>query len=291
MYRLFIVLLIAFSSFFVSALIALLLSKPLFGVDFGAMAGNANYDDPSVMNALRFTQFLNASALFLVPAVVYSWLMSKPLAVNLSLTQKPEWRVIILCLLLLIFALPFENFIGQLNQQISFPESLAAFESKLRAMETAAEKATLAFLNMTSLGDYLLALGIMAILPAIGEEFLFRGVLQKLFHARFSNPHIAIWITAIIFSAIHMQFFGFFPRMIMGAALGYLFYWSGSLWLSIAAHFFNNAFAVTVAYFVGLDKLPEGIDQAGSQSIGVSLISLSLTALVLFRVKSAYNKV
>jgi len=217
--------------------------------------------------------------------------MSKPLAVNLSLTQKPEWRVIILCLLLVIFALPFENFIGQLNQQISFPESLAAFESKLRAMETAAEKATLAFLNMTSLGDYLLALGIMAILPAIGEEFLFRGVLQKLFQERFSNPHIAIWITAIIFSAIHMQFFGFFPRMIMGAALGYLFYWSGSLWLSIAAHFFNNAFAVTVAYFVGLDKLPEGIDQAGSQSIGVSLISLSLTALVLFRVKSAYNKV
>ncbi len=95
---------------------------------------------------------------------------------------------------------------------------------------------------------FLVNLLMIAILPAIGEEFFFRGILQRLFSEWFKNIHVAIFITAFIFSAIHFQFFGFFPRFLLGLYLGYLFYWSGNLWIPIVVHFINNALVVILAY-------------------------------------------
>jgi membrane protease YdiL (CAAX protease family) len=101
---------------------------------------------------------------------------------------------------------------------------------------------------MNHLGDLLLNLLVIAIVPAIGEELLFRGYLQQSFSNWLSNPHVAIIVTAVLFSAIHLHFQAFLPRFILGVLLGYLFYWSGSLWLPILAHFANNAQAVIISY-------------------------------------------
>jgi membrane protease YdiL (CAAX protease family) len=112
--------------------------------------------------------------------------------------------------------------------------------------------------NATHLIDLLIAsntFGIMifnvfmlAVIPAIGEELIFRGVFQKIFYSLFKSGHLAIWITAFVFSALHFQFFGFIPRFILGLLFGYLFYWSGTLWLPVISHFVNNAVPVIGAY-------------------------------------------
>lgn len=289
MYRLFMVLLIAFAAFFLSALLAVLLTEALFGISFTAISSNPDFERPEVLNALRFVQVLNSSALFLVPALAYSLLMRSSLTNLYGFGVRPRPLIFVLIFLLVIFALPLENFIGHLNHAIHFPEAFDAFEAKLRAMEAQAERTTMAFLRMDSFGAYLLSLVIMAVLPALGEELLFRGVLQKLLGEQFKNPHLAIWLSAIVFSAIHMQFFGFFPRMVMGAALGYLFYWSGSLWYPILAHFLNNAIAVSVVYFIGLDKLPKGIEDTGAESPYLFLLSAVVCASLLIQIRRSLS--
>jgi membrane protease YdiL (CAAX protease family) len=96
--------------------------------------------------------------------------------------------------------------------------------------------------------EFLIGLFIIAILPAIGEEFAFRGWLQPTIQKVSGNPHVAIWVSAFLFSALHMQFFGFVPRMLLGGLFGYLMYWSNNLWIPIAAHFVNNGLSVLMIY-------------------------------------------
>jgi len=157
----------------------------------------------------------------------------------------------IVFLLVLIITLtfgPIIEWLGMLNQQLSLPESLSGLEQWMKAMETELEELTLKLLSDTSLSGFLLNLMVIAVVAAVGEELLFRGCLQRIFQDWFKNPHIAIWVVAIIFSAIHLQFYGFLPRMALGALFGYLFYWSKNLWVPIFAHFVNNATVVVSTY-------------------------------------------
>lgn len=270
-------------------MIAILLTGPLFGVGLSELGGNYDFDKPEVLSALKFTQVNNALGLFIVPAILYSWLMNRPFKQNYGLDKVINLRMVILVLVLVLFALPVENFIGELNQSIHLPDALSQLEDSMRRMEKVAEETTMAFLKMDGVSDLILSLFIMAILPALGEELLFRGVIQKLFGEQFKSHHLAIWLTAAIFSAIHMQFFGFFPRLIMGAALGYLFYWSGSLWYPIIAHFLNNAIAVTMAYFIGIEQLPESIEDAGSNAPAVFGLTLIVCFLILYRIRTGFD--
>ena len=126
---------------------------------------------------------------------------------------------------------------------------------------------------------------IIAVIPALGEELLFRGVIQQLFLKWNGKVHLSIWLTAFIFSAVHMQFLGFFPRLILGAVLGYMLVWSGSLWLPIIAHFTNNAFAVVVTYFIGVNKVDPSIESMGSEGGSIVLISGLGGLLLLYIMK------
>lgn len=134
------------------------------------------------------------------------------------------------------------------NASFTFPEFLKDFGAWARERETLAEELTTFFTTFDSTGDFLLGAFVIALLPAIGEELVFRGMLQpELFRAT-GNHHAAIWISAIIFSAFHMQFFGFVPRMLLGALFGYLYVWSGNLLMPMFAHFVNNGFSVLMIY-------------------------------------------
>jgi membrane protease YdiL (CAAX protease family) len=139
---------------------------------------------------------------------------------------------------------------GSLNQQLQLPEALAGLEATMKAMEADAEALTERLLTMNSVGELLLTLGLVAVIPAVGEELFFRGTIQQLIRTKW-GPHVAVWLTALIFSAIHFQFYGFVPRMLLGALMGYLLVWSGSLWYPILAHFVNNG---TVVLFYYIDK-------------------------------------
>lgn len=149
--------------------------------------------------------------------------------------------------IVLAFMAPNSVFI-EWNSNFVFPEFLKEFGAWARERETLAEELTRFFTTFSSTGDFLLGAFVIAVLPAIGEELVFRGMLQpELFRAT-GNHHAAIWITAIIFSAFHMQFFGFIPRMLLGGLFGYLYVWSGNLLIPMFAHFVNNGFSVLMMY-------------------------------------------
>ena len=133
---------------------------------------------------------------------------------------------------------------------------MAGLEFELKAAEELATKFTQAFIKADTLDVLWVNLLVIAILPAIGEEFLFRGVLQNFVRLTTGKKHFAVWMIAIVFSAFHGQFYGFLPRMILGAALGYAYLFTGNLWISIIMHFVNNAFAVVSSYTPIKNNLP-----------------------------------
>ena len=136
---------------------------------------------------------------------------------------------------------------------------LNGIEIWMKNSEEKAKVLTDAFTEGDSLGVLFLNLIVIALLAALSEELFFRGVLQKVLIECTRNKHLGVWIGAIIFSAFHMQFYGFLPRMLMGAFLGYLFLWSGSLWLGIFAHFINNGMAVLIIWLINKNVIPENI--------------------------------
>lgn len=156
-------------------------------------------------------------------------------------------------LLLLVFAImlfssPVMEVLTNINQKLTLPASLKAVEDAMRAMEQQAQKATGVMLTMNSVGSMLWAVFVVGLLTAIAEEFLFRGCLQTIFVKWTKNTHAAIWITAILFSTFHMEFFSFLPRVALGVFFGYFVAWSGSVWTGVWAHFLNNGSAVVITY-------------------------------------------
>jgi hypothetical protein len=134
------------------------------------------------------------------------------------------------------------------NQSWVFPEFLSGLEDWARTQEDRLAELTQYFTRFDSFGQYLLGILVIAILPGIGEELLFRGLIQNLLRKGLGNPHLAIWIAAFLFSALHTQFFGLVPRMLLGALFGYLYYYSGRLTLAMLGHFLNNAISLTMAF-------------------------------------------
>ena len=179
---------------------------------------------------------------------------------------------------------PFLSWLIELNESMVFPDFLSELERWMRASERKAKLLTKAFLTFDGFGSLLYVMLIVAVVPAIGEELLFRGVLQKIMISWTKNPHLGIWISAFLFSALHLQFFGFFPRMMLGILFGYIFLWSNSLWLPILGHFINNGTVVIASYYY-----PELINDADFSLFGdenttivASLFSLFFAIVTLF---------
>jgi membrane protease YdiL (CAAX protease family) len=170
---------------------------------------------------------------------------------------------------------PVAQFTYWLNQQIPLPEWADTMEQKASGMLEG-------LMVMDSPWEFLFNLLVMAVLPAVGEELMFRGIIQQKMEEQTKNGHLAIWITAVIFSAIHFQFEGFLARMVLGAALGYLFFWTRNLWIPIAAHFLTNALQVFVRYAFA-DKMAEmqaEAEEAGNIPWASALMGLFLVFLV-----------
>ena len=185
---------------------------------------------------------------------------------------------------IMVCALPGINLLAALNNALVLPDSMRFIEEYLRQMEEEAALLTERFLQADDGWGLFINIGLMALLPALAEEISFRGVLQQLLGGR---THVAIWLTAFLFSAIHMQFYGFVPRMLMGALFGYMFVWTGSLWVPIVMHFVNNGIAVLCYYILSRDGVEMDMNYADTLGAGTTwwlgLLSL-LTVLLLLRV-------
>jgi len=197
---------------------------------------------------MRMAQMISQVCLFLLPSLAFAFLCQKNTKTYLKTDRKANIPFLLLAIILILAIAPLVDWVGYYNQQISLPESMASLEEKLRADELAAEKTMALLFADKSVFGLIFNLLVMAIVAGLVEELFFRGCLQQIMHTATKNEHVAVWITAAIFSAFHFQFFGFIPRFILGALLGYLFAWSRNLWVPIIVHTVNNAAIVIFAY-------------------------------------------
>jgi membrane protease YdiL (CAAX protease family) len=220
--------------------------------------------------------------MFVVAAFIFAKIQSSDWLTYLNL-KKFNLVLAILTLLIILSFSPLLEFSNELNKNMVLPKFLNELEAWMKLKEAQMAEMTKQLLVMKSIPVLLINLLMLAIIPAVGEEFIFRGCLQKIFGHWIGNYHIAIWITAIIFSAIHFQFYGFMPRMLLGALFGYLLVWSGSLWLPILAHFMNNGVAVVTAYvFQQQGKPLELMYESDPASQPVFIASIAVMAVLLW---------
>lgn len=193
---------------------------------------------------MRMMQLLSAIGTFLFPALAVAWLCSPDPEAYLCMKRRTNMRVLVLVLVSMVLMSPTITLTTLLNKEMVLPSFLAPVENWMKAQEALAEQLTNTLLAGKGIFTFLSNLIVIAVMAGITEEFLFRGALQRIFGQWTSNHHIVIWSAAILFSAFHLQFYGFLPRMLLGAYFGYLLYWSRNIWIPVFAHFANNAFAV-----------------------------------------------
>lgn len=203
--------------------------------------------DMKDMSNVKVMQLIQSFGLFVIPPFVMASLWSNNAFEFLRLKSTLRWTTVLYVVAFMLVAIPFINMLSWLNQQIVLPASLSEIEKMMQSSEVQIAEITEKMLNVSTLGALLFNVFLVAVVPALGEELFFRGTIQRLL-SDWKGALFAIWITAFVFSAIHMQFYGFLPRMLLGAFLGYLLLWSGSLWLPIIAHFVNNSVAVVFYY-------------------------------------------
>jgi len=234
--------------FLAVSVVALLIITRIYQVspaDFQAM----DLSKPSMVAAIKAYQAIAHIALFTVPSLVFAYLSDSQPLFYVGLKKPVPVSFLLIAAVVIIGAFPMVAWLGEINQNLHLPESLKATEEALRDAEAKSNSLLQRLLDMKSVADLLLSLFILAVLPAIGEELFFRGVLQRLFIQIVKRPWAGIIITAMLFSAFHGLFLGFIPRAVLGVVLGALFWYSGSLWPGILAHFLNNAFQIVLMYY------------------------------------------
>ncbi|HSZ71847.1 MAG TPA: CPBP family intramembrane glutamic endopeptidase [Cytophagaceae bacterium] len=151
--------------------------------------------------------------------------------------------------ILLMVSIPMIEQLSLLNKNMSLPDALHSIEDMMNKTEKSAAALTAILVQYNGPFHFLLVFIVVAIIPAVGEELVFRGIVQNELQHIWNNKHLAIWVSGFIFSFIHFQFFGFLPRMLLGVLFGYCYLWTGSLWVPIAMHFTNNALTLVVSAF------------------------------------------
>ncbi len=257
---------------FFSGLIALAFGMEITQIASGNLAGISKTGLLCMQFAAAFSLFLLAPYVFLKTADKLN--LQKGI---LDFSGSPKTSALLLTVVIVLFYFPLSGYLVGINEAMEFPESWSAFEQTLRNMEDSSKALIEYIIQFDSFGYFLLAFLVIAILPGIGEEFLFRGILQNYFRAIFKNPHAAIWVSAILFSALHMQFYGFLPRMVLGALFGYLYLWSGKLVFPMLAHALNNGFTLMLVYLNQKELSSVSLDDTESVPILLALASLAIT--------------
>jgi len=232
--------------------------------------------------------FTTLVGLIIFPIVHITRLEHKPLRPFFPAQPKLGEVILAVTLLGVAFTLAMSPVV-EWNTQVHFPSALKDFEIWAREKEDMAAKLTEQLTRFESTGQILLALLVIAILPAIGEELVFRGMIQRELWRASGSAHLAIWMSAFLFSAIHLQFFGFFPRLLLGALFGYLYYWSGNLLIPIFAHFFNNGFAVVVMFLNQQNVTDLNVEDNVALPVPYVLAGVVATAGLLYFVWKHYR--
>jgi len=247
-----------------------------------------NISSPENVAIMKYFQTIQSIGIFIIPPILIALFFSDYPRKYLHLDRITGLKSIFLVILTIYMANPLINYLSELNAMLSLPDWMSGLENWMRGAEEGAARVTEAFLATDTFGGLLFNIFMIGFLPAVGEELLFRGVIQRLFRDITRSNHAAIWISAALFSALHMQFYGFLPRMLLGAIFGYFLVWGGSLWVPIIAHFINNASAVVVAYLYQNGTIDQDFNEIGTPSEGNSYIALISLVFVITLMRSFY---
>lgn len=272
------------------------------GSGVGALAGSMIYSgDDNFFQAIRSSSSDNLSAPLLVMqgvTTLFSFFLFPFLTLRIFrnetrnyFNKAPFFLFSIPLVLGLVFTFMIaDSVVIEWNQNIHFPEFLKSFGDWARQKEDELAALTKLFTNFHSPVEFIVALIVVGVLAGVCEEFLFRGIIQNELYKGTQNIHVAIWVSAFLFSAIHVQFFGFVPRMLLGALFGYLYHWSGNLAVPMFAHFTNNSFSVVMIYLRQLGVIDIDIDAPKAAPWPAAVFSALLGAALLYYFKLFYDK-
>lgn len=277
-----IILMVGLGFVIVGPLIGAVVALPFFdgGITQLMEALQPPFNDPNLKIPLYIMQgCATIVGLIATPAV---YLMSRQRSMK-SLFDKPiDSLPALVTIVVVIIFMGVNSIFIEWNANVDFPDFAESFESWAREREDSLGEVTKFLTQFASRNEFLIAIIVIAVLPAIGEEIVFRGLIQNELRRATHNPHVAIWFAAILFSAIHFQFFGFIPRLLLGALFGYLYYWSGNLVIAIIAHFVNNAVSVTALYLYQQGVLEFDVESPEAFPLTAVLTSTVITIALLY---------
>ena len=269
----------------------ILLALIIIGLILGTVIGWAyvfiTKSNPQDLNALRFMQISSQLFTFVFPPIAYAFLV-KENPVNALGLKKSKTLWILIGIAMIFAIMPFNSVIAEWNANLTLPESMSKIESLMKQMQEAATEIIEKFVSVDTIGGLILNLFMIAGLAALGEELLFRSIIQTSLIKICKNAHIGILIASAIFSFIHFEFYGFFPRLILGMLLGYMFYFSGSIWISMLMHFLNNGTVVFIYFLNNKGITNIDVDTFGQTSIPVLIVSI-VVMIVLFLLSIKYS--
>ena len=269
----------------------ILLALIIIGLILGTVIGLAyvfiTKSNPQDLNALRFMQISSQLFTFVFPPIAYAFLV-KEKPVN-ALGLKNSNILWFLIGTAMIFAImPFNSIISEWNANLTLPDSMSRLEYLMKQMQESATEMIEKFVSVDTIGGLILNLFMIAGLAAIGEELLFRSIIQTSLIKICKNAHVGILIASAIFSFIHLEFYGFVPRLILGMLLGYMFYFSGSIWIPMLMHFLNNGTVVLIYLLNNKGITNIDVDTFGQTSIPVLIVSI-IVMIVLFLFSIKYS--
>ncbi len=244
---------------------------------------------PDYRLPLLILQGTAALGAFIVGPLIYLKQVEKRTTQDLTSRNYLDGAIIFITALATLAVMPFNSKLIEWNKQIRLPEWMAGVEQWAMNKEKELEEITLYVTDFNNGGEFLFGLLVIAVLPAIGEELLFRGLIQPKITRLTRNIHAGVWITAFIFSFFHFQFYGLIPRMLLGALFGYLYVWSGNLVVPMVAHFVNNGFTVLMLYLMKLQYVPSDIESPERVTTLVALSSAFFTIVLLIGFRMYYR--
>lgn len=265
-------------------LAGLVISLPLFGADYQSLA-KAFMDpasSPHSRQALLIVQACSSLFGFILAPLVFWKLIEKKSVSDIFHNRSLEIVLIVLVGVVVISFMLANSLVIEWNMNLDLGQFSVAFEEWASAKEEQLKELTEYLTRFDSIGALIIGLLVIAVLPAIGEELVFRGIGQRMFQGLTRSPHAGIWIAAFLFSFIHLQFYGFFPRFLLGVLFGYLYYWSGNLWYPIFAHFVNNGFTLIMLYLYQQKATDMNVEATDVVPLTTSLLALLATIVLLF---------
>lgn len=223
---------------------------------------------------LRLGLGINHMGMFLIPACIWLYIFQRSAYAEFLRLRLSTWSKVTLWGFVILCSYPLIAFLTQVNMSLPLPDWMTSSnEAQLNLLSNT--------LYMQGIGELAMNMVLVALLAAVGEELIFRGIIQRCLQLRGYNMHIAIVVTALFFGVFHMQFERFIPLAFLGILLGYAYHYTDSLWTVIILHFVNNGLQVLILFATRDEQLPE-VDSIPDIPWVVTLGSLLATTVLFY---------